>query len=312
MNPLSTIWDRSAFPAQPAVSFEFFPPSTPEMQHKLWQALKRLAPLSPRFVSVTYGAGGSTRERTHDTVVSIQRETGLRPAAHLTCVGASKTEIESIARRYWHAGIRHVVALRGDPPEGEGRFTPHARGYTCAAELVAGLKRVADFEISVAAHPEVHPDALSPRADLENLKRKQDAGAARAISQFFFDVEVFLSFRDAAAAAAVSMPLVPGILPVMNFQQVQKFSARCGASVPPWLAKFFDGLDRDPETRKLVAAHVAGEQCRRLQAEGVHEFHFYTLNRPELTRAICHLLGIRARERNLDDDASCGSAVAGV
>lgn len=281
------------------------------MQHKLWQALKRLAVLSPRFVSVTYGAGGSTRERTHDTVVAIQRETGLRPAAHLTCVGASKTEIESIARRYWYAGIRHVVALRGDPPEGGGRFTPHARGYTCAAELVAGLKRVADFEISVAAHPEVHPDALSPQADLENLKRKQDAGAARAITQFFFDVDVFLRFRDAAAAAAVSMPLVPGILPVMNFQQVQKFSARCGASVPLWLAKFFDGLDQDPETRKLVAAHVAGEQCRRLQAEGVHEFHFYTLNRPELTRAICHLLGIRASERNLDDDALRGSAVAG-
>jgi methylenetetrahydrofolate reductase (NADH) len=296
MTRLSTPWDQQAFPAHPAVSFEFFPPNTPQLQQKLWQALERLAPMAPRFVSVTYGAGGSTRERTHDTVVSIERRLGLRPAAHLTCVGASKAEVDTVAQRYWQAGIRHIVALRGDPPEGAGRFTPYPQGYACGADLVTGLKRVADFEISVAAHPEVHPDARSPQADLENLKRKQDAGAARGITQFFFDPQVFLRFRDTAVKAGVSMPLVPGILPVTNFQQVQKFSARCGASVPASLARHFDGLDQDPETRKLVAAHVAGELCRQLQAEGVHEFHFYTLNRAELTRAICHLLGIRAAD----------------
>jgi methylenetetrahydrofolate reductase (NADPH) len=294
MNSLSTVWDRSAFPVRPNISFEFFPPATVEMQQKLWQALSKLAPLAPRFVSVTYGAGGSTRERTHDTVVNIQKRLGLRPAAHLTCVDASKAEIEAIARRYWEAGIRHIVALRGDPPEDTGGFSPHPQGYTCAAELVAGLKQVADFEVSVAAHPEGHPDAVSPQADLENLKRKQDAGAARGITQFFFDVEAYLRFRDTAVRQGISMPLVPGILPVTNFQQVQKFAARCGAKVPASLARHFEGLDDDPETRRLVAAHVAGEQCQRLQNEGVHEFHFYTLNRPELTRAICHLLGIRA------------------
>lgn len=290
----------------PAVSFEFFPPNTEQLQQKLWQAFERLAPLAPRFVSVTYGAGGSTRERTHETVVSIQRELGLVPAAHLTCVGSDKTEIESIAHRYWQAGIRHIVALRGDPPEGEGKFAPHPHGYTCAAELVAGLKKIADFEISVAAHPETHPDAVSAQADLENLKRKQDAGAARGITQFFFDVEVFLRFRDKAAKAGVSMPLVPGILPVTNFRQVRKFAVRCGASVPPALARHFEGLDDDPETRMLVAAHVAGEQCRRLQAEGVQEFHFYTLNRAELTRAICHLLGMRAGQAVVQNHSASG------
>jgi methylenetetrahydrofolate reductase (NADPH) len=294
MNSLSTVWDRSAFPVRPNISFEFFPTATVEMQQKLWQSHSKLAPLAPRFESVTYGAGGSTRERTHDTVVNIQKRLGLRPAAHLTCVDASKAEIEAIARRYWEAGIRHIVALRGDPPEDTGGFSPHPQGYTCAAELVAGLKQVADFEVSVAAHPEGHPDAVSPQADLENLKRKQDAGAARGITQFFFDVEAYLRFRDTAVRQGISMPLVPGILPVTNFQQVQKFAARCGAKVPASLARHFEGLDDDPETRRLVAAHVAGEQCQRLQNEGVHEFHFYTLNRPELTRAICHLLGIRA------------------
>ncbi|MDE2196155.1 MAG: methylenetetrahydrofolate reductase [NAD(P)H] [Gammaproteobacteria bacterium] len=312
MNQLSTPWDRQAFPALPAVSFEFFPPATPELHQKLWQALERLAPLAPRFASVTYGAGGSTRERTHETVVAIQERLGLRPAAHLTCVGATQSEIESVAKRYWQAGIRHIVALRGDPPEGKGKFVPHPQGYRCAAELVAGLKKVADFEISVAAHPETHPDALSPAADLENLKRKQDAGAARGITQFFFDVELYLRFRDKAVKAGVSMPLVPGILPVTNFRQVQKFASRCGASVPASLARHFEGLDDDPETRKLVAAHVAGEQCRRLQAEGVHEFHFYTLNRAELTRAICHLLGIRARDtQSLAEDSVDRAAVRG-
>ncbi|MGE5624119.1 MAG: methylenetetrahydrofolate reductase [NAD(P)H] [Bacillota bacterium] len=293
MHSLSTSWDRRAFPVRPLVSFEFFPPGTPEMEKKLWQALERLAPLKPRFVSVTYGAGGSTRERTHDTVVAIQQRLGLRPAAHLTCIGSSRMEINAVARRYWQAGVRHIVALRGDPPEGTGAFKPHPEGYANAAELVAGLKRVADFEVSVAAHPEVHPNAVSAETDMDNLKRKLDAGAVRAITQYFFDVEVFLRFRDRAAARGIDVPLVPGILPVTNYAQVRKFSARCGASVPRWLEDYFEGLDDDPETRKLVAAHVAGEQCRQLSAEGVREFHFYTLNRAELTRAICRLLGIR-------------------
>ena len=295
MHSLSTPWDRHAFPVTPLVSFEFFPPGTPEMEKKLWQALERLAPLSPRFVSVTYGAGGSTRQRTHDTVVAIQEKLGLRPAAHLTCIGASRAEVEEVARRYWLAGVRHIVALRGDPPEGQGRFSPHPGGFANAAELVAGLKRVADFEVSVAAHPETHPEALSPQADLDNLKRKLEAGACRAISQYFFDVDVFLRFRDRAAANGIHVPLVPGILPVTNYEQVKKFSARCGANVPRWLEDYFEDLDDDPETRKLVAAHVAGEQCRMLAAEGVREFHFYTLNRAELTRAICRLLGVRPK-----------------
>jgi methylenetetrahydrofolate reductase (NADPH) len=292
MNSLTTPWDRHDEPLRPSVSFEFFPPGTPEMEQKLWQALARLAPLRPRFVSVTYGAGGSTRERTHETVVAIQQRLGLAPAAHLTCIGASRSEIEAVARRYWQAGVRHIVALRGDPPADGQHFTPHPDGYRNAAELVEGLKRIADFEISVAAHPEVHPEAVSPEADVDNLKRKLDAGATRAITQYFFDVGVYLRFRDRAAARGIRAPIVPGILPVTNFQQVIKFSERCGASVPRWLADLFAGLDDDPETRKLVAAHVAGEQCRLLQAEGVNEFHFYTINRAELTRAICRLLGI--------------------
>jgi methylenetetrahydrofolate reductase (NADPH) len=292
MNPLSTAWDRHAFPVVPAISFEFFPPSDAAMEQKLWQALERLAPLSPRFVSVTYGAGGSTRARTHETVIAIQQRLGLRPAAHLNCIGATREEIDAVAQRYWQSGVRHIVALRGDPPGG-GHYASQPGGYSNAAELVAGLKRVADFEISVAAHPEVHPDAASPEADMDNLKRKVDAGASRAITQYFFDVGTYLRFRDRAAARGIGVPIVPGILPVTNFKQVQQFSARCGASVPRWLAGFFEGLDDDPETRKLVAAHVAGQQCRMLQEEGVHEFHFYTLNRAELTRAICRLLGIR-------------------
>lgn len=292
MNPLSTDWDRHAYPVVPAVSFEFFPPSDAAMEQKLWQTLERLAPLAPRFVSVTYGAGGSTRARTHETVIAIQQRLGLRPAAHLTCVGASREEINEVARRYWQAGINHIVALRGDPPGG-GSYVPHHEGYATAAELVAGLKQVADFEISVAAHPEIHPDAASPEADLDNLKRKVDAGASRALTQYFFDVDVYLRFRDRAAARGIDVSIVPGILPVTNFKQVRQFSARCGASVPKWLAGLFEGLDDDPETRKLVAAHVAGQQCRILQEEGVREFHFYTLNRPELTLAICRLLGIR-------------------
>ncbi|HZS83799.1 MAG TPA: methylenetetrahydrofolate reductase [Stellaceae bacterium] len=279
----------------PLVSFEFFPPKTAEAEEKLWQTITRLAGLQPRFVSVTYGAGGSTRERTHATVVRIRRETALEPAAHLTCVGADRGEIAEVARRYWEAGIRHIVALRGDPPAGAAGYTPHPDGYPHAADLVAGLRRVGDFEISVAAFPETHPEARSAGADLDNLKRKIDAGANRAITQFFFDIDIYLRFLDRARAAGIAVPIVPGILPVTNFAQVKKFAAACGASVPAWMAAQFDGLDDDPETRRLVAASIAAEQCRRLQANGIGEFHFYTLNRADLTVAICHMLGVRGK-----------------
>src|SRR5215467_11734884 len=280
----------------PRVSFEFFPPKTAEMEVRLWEVVKRLEPLAPRFVSVTYGAGGSTRERTHATVRRIRHETPLEPAAHLTCVAASRTEIDSVASDYWQAGIRHIVALRGDPPGGVQRYKPHPAGYAFAADLVAGLKRVADFEISVAAYPETHPEARSAKHDLANLKAKLDAGASRAITQFFFDVELFLRFRDRAQAAGIGVSIVPGILPVTNFTQLKKMAATCGASIPDWMAGHFDGLDDDPDTRRLVAASLAAEQCRRLQANGINEFHFYTLNRADLTVAICHLLGVRARK----------------
>jgi methylenetetrahydrofolate reductase (NADPH) len=280
--------------ARPLVSFEFFPPKTPEMEAKLWQTVKRLEPLGPRFVSVTYGAGGTTRERTHSTVLRIRQETTLEPAAHLTCIGAASAEIDEIARRYWQAGIRHLVALRGDAPPGEGPYRPYPGGYPYAADLVAGLRRVADFELSVAAYPETHPEAPSASADLDNLKRKIDAGATRAITQFFFDVEVYLRFLDRAAGAGISLPIVPGILPVTNFAQVRKFAAACGASLPDWMAPMFDGLDDDPDTRRLVAASIAAEQCRLLQAAGIGEFHFYTLNRADLIVAICHMIGVRA------------------
>lgn len=275
------------------VSFEFFPPRSDKMEQDLWQAVTRLAPLAPRFVSVTYGAGGSTRDRTHNTVDRIQRETSMTAAAHLTCVAATRDEVDSVARRYWEAGIRHVVALRGDPPEGENSYTPHPDGYAFAADLVAGLKRIADFEVSVAAYPETHPEAPSPGDDIENLKRKLDAGATRAITQYFFDVDTYLRFVDRVRAAQIDVPIVPGILPVTNFAQVTRFSKMCGATVPAWMAALFEGLDEDPETRKLVAATVAAEQCRLLQANGVTEFHFYTLNRADLTFAICHVLGMR-------------------
>lgn len=277
---------------QLAVSFEFFPPKTEKMQESLWDCIKRLEPLGPQFVSVTYGAGGGTRERTHDTVTRIAHETSLKAAAHLTCVASSRGEVDDIARRYWDEGVRHIVALRGDPPDG-GRYQQHPDGYGFAADLVAGLKKVADFEISVAAYPETHPEAASAQADLDNLKRKVDAGASRAISQYFFDVDVFFRFRDRCAAAGIAVPIVPGILPVTNFAQVQKFSAACGTSVPAWMADLFTGLDDDPDTRRLVAATVAAEQCRALVAGGVSDLHFYTLNRADLTFAICHILGVR-------------------
>lgn len=277
----------------PQVSFEFFPPKTEKMNAVLWDSIKRLEPLAPRFVSVTYGAGGSTRERTHATVVRILRDTKLVPAAHLTCVGASRGEIDDIARGYWDAGVRHIVALRGDPPRDDPSFSPHEDGYANAAELVAGLRRVADFEISVASYPEVHVDAASPEADIDYLKRKVDAGASRAITQVFFDPDVFLRWLDKARAAGIDVPIVPGIMPVSNFAGAVRFCDMCGASVPQWMHRLFEGLDDDPETRKLVGASIAAEQCRRLQSSGIDEFHFYTLNRADMTYAICHILGLR-------------------
>ena len=276
------------------VSFEFFPPNDEAMERTLWASIERLAPLRPRFVSVTYGADGSTRDRTHRVVSRVLRETRLTGAPHLTCIGASRGELLDIARRYWDEGVRHIVALRGDAPAGSGAFTPHRDGFAFAADLVAGLRSVADFEVSVAAYPETHPEAATPEQDLANLKRKLDAGAARAITQFFFDADCYLRFRDACARAGIDAVIVPGILPITRFPQLLRFAARCGASVPQWLVERFDGLEEDPETRKMIAASVAIEQVARLRREGVAEFHFYTLNRAELTYAICHALGLRA------------------
>jgi methylenetetrahydrofolate reductase (NADPH) len=276
-----------------AVSFEFFPPKTERMDEQLWEAIQTLAPLKPQFVSVTYGAGGSTRERTHATVARIARETDIPAAAHLTCVEASRAEIEEIARAYWEVGVRHIVALRGDPPQSGQPFRPHADGYANAAELTAGLKAIAPFEISVAAYPECHPNSPDLAADLDNLRAKIDAGADRAISQFFFSPETFFRFRDRAAAAGIDAELVPGILPVSNVATTRKFAGLCGAAIPPWMDRLFEGLDDHPSARQLVAATVAAELCRRLYAGGVRHFHFYTLNRAELAYAICHLLGLR-------------------
>ena len=279
------------------VSFEFFPPADAAMEATLWRSLERLAPLAPCFVSVTYGADGSTRERTHALVTRIQRQTQLTGAPHLTCIGASRGEILDIARGYWDEGIRHLVALRGDPPQGQSSYRPRTDGFAFAADLVAGLRSVAPFDISVAAYPEMHPEAASAAADLESLKRKIDAGATRAITQFFYDIDVFLRFRDRCAAAGIDAPLVPGILPITRFPQVLRFAQRCGASIPGWLRERFDGLEDDAETRSLIAAAVAIEQVQELRRHGVSEFHFYTLNRAELTFAICHALGLRPRTR---------------
>jgi methylenetetrahydrofolate reductase (NADPH) len=278
------------------VSFEFFPPKTDKMGETLWESIQTLAPLQPRFVSVTYGAGGSTRERTHATVERILNETGLTPAAHLTCVGASREEVDDVARAYWDSGVRNIVALRGDPPEAGSKYQPHPDGYRDAAELVAGLKKVAPFEISVAAYPEMHPDSSSRRFDLENLKRKIDSGADRAISQFFFSPDCFLRFRDEAAAAGIDIEIVPGILPVSNVATTRRFAQLCGAAIPEWLDDLFEGLDDLPSARQLIAATVAAELCGQLYAGGVRCFHFYTLNRAELSYAICHLLGVRAKK----------------
>jgi methylenetetrahydrofolate reductase (NADPH) len=277
----------------PALSFEFFPPRTDALEQQLWTCIRRLEPLAPRFVSVTYGAGGSTQARTHATVSRILRETTLTPAAHLTCVGASRGEVDDVARAYWDSGVRHIVALRGDPPAG-GDYVCHEHGYAYAADLVAGLRRIGDFEISVAAYPEGHPTATSAEADLDNLKRKLDAGATRAITQYFFEAGTFLRFLDRCLAAGITAPIVPGIMPVSNFAQAVKFSAMCGASIPPWLGHLFEGLEDDAETRRMVATVVAAEQVRVLQASGIDEFHFYTLNRSDLVYAIARILGVRA------------------
>jgi len=278
---------------QVQVSFEFFPPHSEQMQETLWNSIQRLKSFAPAFVSVTYGADGSTRERTHEVVQRIVNETDLTVAPHLTCVNATRGEIDDIAREYWDMGIRHLVALRGDPPAGTGKYVPAPGGYDYACDLVAGLKKIADFDISVAAYPEVHPEAPGPDFDLDNLKRKLDAGASRAITQFFFESETFLRFRDRCAAAGIDSALVPGILPITRFAQMTKFASQCGANVPEWLRERFDGIDDDAEARNAVAADVAIEQVRRLQAEGIEVFHFYTLNRSQLTVAICLALGMR-------------------
>ena len=276
------------------VSFEFFPPKTEEMERTLWESIARLAPVGPSFVSVTYGAGGSTRERTHATVKRILAETSLVPAAHLTCVAATRGEVDEVVRAYFAAGVRHIVALRGDPPEGIGAvYAPHPGGYPHACDLVAGIRRAGDFEISVAAFPERHPESKSFEDDLDAIKRKIDAGASRAITQFFFENDHYFRFVDRVRACGIDIPVVPGILPVQNFKQARNFAERAGASVPRWLADRFEGLDEDVATRKLVAAAVATEQVFGLAAQGVKDFHFYTMNRAELVFAICHQLGLR-------------------
>ena len=277
-----------------AVSFEFFPPKSEKMEGTLWDSVKTLEPLAPRFVSVTYGAGGTTRERTHATVARIVRETSIPAAAHLTCVGATRDEVDAIARAYWEVGVRHIVAIRGDPPEQGTSFEPHPGGYRNAAELVAGLKRVAPFEISVAAFPECHPESPSVAADLDNLKRKIDAGADRATTQFFFDPSCFFRYRDRVAAAGIDIEILPGIMPVTNFAAISRMAKMNGSSVPEWVGHLFEGLDDLPAARQLIAATVAAELCGQLYAGGVRHFHFYTLNRAELAYAICHLLGVRA------------------
>jgi methylenetetrahydrofolate reductase (NADPH) len=277
------------------VSFEFFPPKTEKMEEALWLAIRRLEPLGPEFVSVTYGAGGSTRERTHNTVAKLVKETTLKPAAHLTCVGATREEVDAVAHDYWSAGVRHIVALRGDPQTGAGtRYEPHPGGYATSADLVAGLKKLGGFQVSVGGYPEMHPESASLQSDIENLKKKIDAGADRIITQFFFDNAHYLRFVERCRAAGIWCPILPGIVPIHNFKQVSSFAAKTGASVPAWLARKFDGLDQDEKTSHLVAAAVAAEQCADLVDEGVRQFHFYTLNRADLVFAICHLLGLRS------------------
>lgn len=285
---------NSACAADMTVSFEFFPPKTPQMEDSLWRSITRLAPFQPEFVSVTYGAGGSTRQRTHDTVKRILDETALTPAAHLTCVGADRAEVDRVIEDYWQAGVRHIVALRGDPPEGQDSYTPYPGGYAYASDLVAGIRAIGDFEISVAAYPEGHVDAPDAQTEIDNLKRKIDAGATRAITQFFFDTDCFLRYLDRIHDAGITIPVVPGIMPVTNFAGASRMAKMNGAAVPDWFANLFDGLEQEAETKKLIAAIAAAEQCVRLRAHGVHDFHFYTLNRADLTYALCHILGLRA------------------
>jgi len=287
---------NQAISGRPQVSFEFFPPNSTAMETTLWESVKRLSVLHPRFVSVTYGADGSTRERTHNAVQRIHTETSLTAAPHLTCIGASKGEIDDIARRYWDMGIRHIVALRGDPSDGEGtRYSPYPDGYANAAELVAGIKRIADFEVSVSAYPEKHPDSADIEADIDILQAKVDAGATRAITQFFFDNDLYFRYLDRVRARGIEIPITPGFIPILNFHQVAKFAGLCGTHVPGRIARQYEGLDDDPETRKLVAATIAAEQVSDLAMQGVKEFHFYTLNKADLVFAICHLLGLRAK-----------------
>ncbi len=279
------------------VSFEFFPPKTDKMQARLWSAVDKLSPLGPDFVSVTYGAGGSTRERTHDTVARLVKERGMTVAAHLTCVGADRAEVDSVLRDYWSAGVKHIVALRGDPPGGAGgRYQAHPGGYANAAELTAGAREIADFEISVGCYPETHPDSPSRAADIDMLKAKVDAGATRAITQFFYDNDAFFRYVDDVRAAGVDISIVPGIMPITSFQGVRKMADVCGTTVPGRLVRLFQNLDDDPETRQLIAATVAAEQCLDLAEQGIDHFHFYTLNREDMAFALCHMLGLRPDE----------------
>ena len=291
--------------ARPNVSFEFSPPKTPEAEASLWDCIRRLEPLDPTFVSVTYGAGGSTRDRTHRTVLRMLRETGLKPAAHLTCVEASREEVDEVIRDYWEAGVRHIVALRGDPPgQIGGRYTPRADGYNNATELTAAIRGVGDFEVSVGLYPHIHPESPSIEHDIDVLKAKVDAGATRAITQFFFDHEAFLRFMDRVRKAGVSIPISPGIMPVTNYKGLTKMAGPIGIHLPDWLGALFEGLDKDPETRRLIAASVATEMCAQLLEEGFSDFHFYTLNRADLTYAICRVLGVREPQEAPAEEAA--------
>ncbi len=286
------------------VSFEFFPPKTEKLEQALWKSIERLEPLAPEFVSVTYGAGGSTRERTHKTLAAIIAETDLKPAGHLTCVGATRDEVDEVIRSYWDLGVRHIVALRGDPPEGVGtRYEPHPGGYANAAELVAGIRNIAEFDISVGGYPEIHPESPSLEADLDNLKAKIDAGASRIITQFFFDNAHYLRFVERVRAHGIWCPVIPGIVPIHNFRQVSNFAGQCGATIPAWMAHRFEGLEDDPATTHLVAAAIAAEQVMDLVDHGVRTFHLYTLNRADLVYAVCHLLGLRPNARPAADRA---------
>jgi methylenetetrahydrofolate reductase (NADPH) len=296
MGPIARAGARQVKGANRAlsVSFEFSPPRTPELEETLWTCIRRLEPLAPSFVSVTYGAGGSTRERTHRTVLRILNETGLKPAAHLTCVTASRDDVDAVIRDYWDGGVRHIVALRGDPPGAlGGAYQPHPDGYANATELTAAITRIAPFEVSVGLYPQTHPESPSVAHDIDVLKAKVDAGATRAITQFFFDIDTFLRFHDQVRAAGVTIPILPGIMPVTNYKGLVKMSGPCGITLPDWLGRLFEGLDSDPDTRRLIACSVAAEMCARLEEEGFNDFHFYTLNRADLAYAIARVLGVR-------------------